>query len=73
MGALATSKTTHVSVVVPMTGFALCSAFCYYVLFDERYRQKSVNPVPATKEEGESEVTGDESGEVRKVSESADA
>lgn len=39
MGALATSKTTHISMVVPMTGYALSTAFCYYVLFDERYHQ----------------------------------
>jgi len=36
MGALATSKSTHISMVVPMTAYALCTAFCYYVLFEER-------------------------------------
>ena len=36
MGALATNKSTHISMVVPMTAYALCTAFCYYVLFEER-------------------------------------
>jgi hypothetical protein len=36
MGALATNKSTHLSMVVPMTAYALCTAFCYYVLFEER-------------------------------------
>jgi hypothetical protein len=36
MGALATSKDSHISMVVPMTGYALSTAFCYYVLFDEK-------------------------------------
>jgi hypothetical protein len=56
MGALATSKSTHISVVVPMTGYALCSAFAYYLLFDERHRQNIDDPVPVKKEEIESEV-----------------
>ena len=36
MGALATSKSTHVSVVVPMTGYVLTSAFGWFILFQER-------------------------------------
>jgi len=36
MGALATNKSTHISMVVPMTAYCLCTVFCYYVLFEER-------------------------------------
>jgi hypothetical protein len=42
MGALATSKSTHISVVVPMTGYILCSVFAYYVTIEEwRHRRNS--------------------------------
>ena len=70
MGALATRKSTHISVVVPMTGYALCSGYCYYLLFDEKSRDR-VNSEPV-KEEIESEVAADADvlGEVRKVAES---
>ena len=69
MGALATSKSTHISVVVPMAGFVLCTAFCFYILFDERYRQdQGTSPAPF-KDEHESEVadakTVGTAGEVR--------
>jgi hypothetical protein len=36
MGALATKKSTHISVLVPMTGYALSSVFAYFVLFDDK-------------------------------------
>jgi len=51
MGALATSKSTHISMVVPMTAYTLCGAFCYYVLFEER-RQS----IPDSLEKDEQEV-----------------
>ena len=39
MGALATAKSTHISVVVPMTGYFLASAFCCYILVQDRHRK----------------------------------
>jgi hypothetical protein len=56
MGALATSKSTHISVVVPMTGFTLCAFFCYYVLFDERSSERS--SLHLGKEDEDLEVEG---------------
>lgn len=53
MGALATSKSTHISMVVPMTGYVLCSIFCYYILFDER---RGSSPDPLEKDERQSDV-----------------
>jgi|SRR5579859_1818658 len=44
MGALATTKSTHVSTVVPMTGFAFCTVFSFYVLWDERYNRNNTLP-----------------------------
>lgn len=35
-GALATAKSTHISVVVPMTVYGLCSVSAYYVPFDDK-------------------------------------
>lgn len=35
MGALATSKSTHIAVVVPMTGYCLSLAFCFFVVLQE--------------------------------------
>jgi len=51
MGALATSKSTHISMVVPMTAYTLCTAFCYYVLFEDR-RQS----IPSSLEKDEQEI-----------------
>jgi hypothetical protein len=60
MGALATAKSTHVSVVVPMTGYALCSIFAYYVLFDDKQNNYQAGNVEGKKdktaEQGEMEV-----------------
>jgi hypothetical protein len=60
MGALATAKSTHVSVVVPMTGYALCSIFAYYVLFDDKQNNYQAGNVEGQKdktaEQGEMEV-----------------
>jgi hypothetical protein len=55
MGSLATSKDTHISMVVPMTGYALSTAFCYYVLFDEKahHHQADEEVGSAEKREGE--------------------
>jgi hypothetical protein len=50
MGALATEKSTHISVVVPMTGYALCSVFAFYVLFDRKYQ---TGPLPLDKEKSD--------------------
>ena len=52
MGALATSKDTHISMVVPMTGYALSTAFCYYVLFDEKVHHHQVDEEVATPKRG---------------------
>ena len=35
MGALATAKSTHISVTVPMTGYCLASVFAIFVLLQE--------------------------------------
>jgi hypothetical protein len=35
MAALATRKDTHISVVVPMTGYALATLFPLYVLYED--------------------------------------
>ena len=59
MGALATAKSTHISVVVPMTGYALCSVFAYYVLFDDKRANDQGNNVDDEKDaeaQGEIEV-----------------
>jgi hypothetical protein len=67
MGALATAETTHISMVVPMTGYALSTAFCYYVLFDERYHH---HQDAAQLEKGEDqyvENVGERKGEVERV------
>ena len=45
MSAFATAKSTHISVIVPMIGYGLCSIFCFYVLFEERIYKKSVNDI----------------------------
>jgi hypothetical protein len=55
MGALATSKGTHISMVIPMTAYALCNVFCGYILFDERHRV-----VPPSLEKGDEQAVGDE-------------
>jgi hypothetical protein len=54
MGALATNKSTHISMLVPMTAYALCTAFCYYVLFEER---RHTIPRPLDKDERELDVS----------------
>jgi hypothetical protein len=60
MGALATAKSTHISVVVPMTGYALCVVFAYYVLFDDKQNQYQAGNFEGQKEktaeQGEMEV-----------------
>ena len=59
MGALATAKSTHISVVVPMMGYAFCSVFAYYVLFDDKRVNYQVNNVQDEKDaeaQGEIEV-----------------
>jgi len=59
MGALATAKSTHISVVVPMTGYVFCSVFAYYVLFDDKRVNDQVNNVEDEKDteaQGEMEV-----------------
>jgi hypothetical protein len=67
MGALATAKTTHISMVVPMTGYALSTAFCYYVLFDERYHHHQ-DAAEVEKGAGEHvENVGEGKGEVEQV------
>jgi hypothetical protein len=38
MGALATSKGTHISMVIPMIAYFFCNVFCCYILFEERHR-----------------------------------
>jgi hypothetical protein len=60
MGALATAKSTHISVVVPMTGYVLCSVFAYFVLFDDKQNNYQTGNVESQKdktaEQGEMEV-----------------
>jgi len=43
MGALATAKSTHISVTVPMTGYCLASAFALFVLLQERNSESVTN------------------------------
>ena len=70
MGALATSKSTQVSVVVPMTGFIVCSGFCYYLLFDEKHRQDDNAQLPMKEGETDSEVAAFEhTGDVEEKAE----
>jgi len=51
MGALATAKSTHISVTVPMTGYCLASVFALFVLLQER-RQHSETEVTEAVEIG---------------------
>jgi hypothetical protein len=67
MGALATAETTHISMVVPMTGYALSTAFCYYVLFDERYHHHQDSAQLEKGGDQRVEDVGEGKGEVEQV------
>jgi hypothetical protein len=55
MGALGTSKDTHISMLVPMTGYALSTALCYYVRFDEKVHHHQADEETAHPEKHEGE------------------
>ena len=57
MGALATSKSTHISVVVPMAGYVLCSVFSYYVTFEEWQHKRHLEMLPSLKGQSRSIFT----------------
>lgn len=48
-----TNNATHISKVVPMTAYSLCTVFCYNVLFEERHHNI---PPSVEKDEQEQEV-----------------